>query len=260
LHEGEQYGVIPGAALAALRGQFAGHVHHVRDPPMGKRVEYTRTSTLRELRTVKTTLKADRDKFLTPDQFRRLLAAARGIGQPARRERNYMLLCLAGNLGLRVSEAVVLRVGDFHLDGPRPFVRVLTLKRRPPVLCDLPIEKKLRQLVLRYHAHLGVTAVTQARTFWLFASSRNNMEHLSSNMAQLVFKQAARAAGLLDSQPALSFHALRHMRALMIFQATDNLAAVQRFMRWSSPATAANYSHTDPDKESEVNARVGAIL
>ena len=55
-------------------------------------------------------MKPERSKFLSPAEFRALLAASRNA-PGITTNRNYTLLCLAGNLGLRVQEAVALRVG-----------------------------------------------------------------------------------------------------------------------------------------------------
>ena len=52
-------------------------------------------------------------KFLTPDQARRVIDAAAKVGRQG--ERDKLLLTLLYRHGLRVSEAIDLRWGDFDL-------------------------------------------------------------------------------------------------------------------------------------------------
>src|ERR1700761_7590554 len=58
-----------------------------------------------------------KQKYLTPDQARRIIDAASKVGRQG--ERDKLLLTLIYRHGLRVSEAVDLRWSDFDLDAPR---------------------------------------------------------------------------------------------------------------------------------------------
>lgn len=197
-------------------------------------------------------MKADRDKYLTSNQFRRLLAAARGTGHAALRERNYRLLCIAGNLGLRVSEVLDVRVSDCELETRTPTLRVR--RRKAKHLQHLPVNRALLPVVRGAVRACNVSAESFARAW------DAKLFPVSSRTAQYVFKAAARAAGLLERQPELSFHALRHFRGLQLLEATDNPAAIQKLMGHRSAKSTFFYYHLDPEREAEVNSKAGAIV
>lgn len=212
-------------------------------------------------------LKPERALFLVPDEFRRLLGGAKGLGQEAHRDRNYILFLLAGNLGLRVSETVSLRIRDFHLGGEHPFLRVQTKKQKAAVENDLPLNLKLVGPIAAYLTSLGGRAkrryhatngyVSKNRSRLCLFPGPSAIEPMSSRQAQKLFKRAASAAGL-DAR--YSFHSLRHFRGMQLYQATKNLNAVQKFMRHRNLSSTFVYQHLDPEEASAANARTKVIV
>lgn len=186
-------------------------------------------------------MKADRDRFLTQADFRKLLAASKRSRNP---DRDHMLFCLAGNLGLRVSEVTGLRLGDFHF-GKKPFVRVRTAKQRVETLDDLPLHPLLERAVKLYLVELGKRALVRFKSLpkpgkflarhrpdlCLFPGDRTPLGPLTTRAAEKAFKQAAKAAGL---RPRVSFHALRHYRGATVYAATSDLSEVKAAMRHRS--------------------------
>jgi len=210
-------------------------------------------------------VKPDRAKYLVPDEFRRLLAASKQAGSPSKRHRNYTMFCLAGNLGLRISELVDLRVDDFHFEhSSRPFVRIRTKKQGALVENDLALDPKLARLVKSYINRCLApmpkpgsrrAAKMQGRRC-LFPSAGDSHKPITSRAVQQAFKQAAQLAKL---EPETSFHSLRHYRGCQIWAATKDIVAVQKFLRHRSVSSSSVYMHMSDEEEQKVNARVGVI-
>ena len=209
--------------------------------------------------------KPDRARYLVPDEFRKLLAAAKGGITPSLRYRNHMLLCLAGNLGLRVGEVVRLRVSSFDFEqSTRPFVRVDTLKRRRRQQNDIALDLGLARTVRRYLVLVGkrahekhVTLDQKRGELCLFPGAKNAFTPMSVRAAQNVFKETAAFAGL---DALVSFHALRHFRGCQIYAETKDLVAVKKFLRHKSISSSGIYVHMGDEEEIKINNRVGAII
>lgn len=210
-------------------------------------------------------MKPDRDRFLTRDDFRKLLQAAKQSRNP---ERDYMLFCLAGNLGLRVSEAVGLRLGDFHFRGQEPFLRIRTAKQRVETLDDLPLHPTLeraaklylvdlgRRARLRFPGVAGKVLVRGRSSLCLFPSETSSFRPLTTRAAEKAFDAAAARAGL---RPGFSFHALRHYRGVRVYAETRDVLVVKRLLRHRSLHSSFLYMHLDPETSSALNSRVGSV-
>ncbi len=148
------------------------------------------------------------------------------VGEAERAEalRDAALLALLYGAGLRVSEAVGLRVQDVRLDEGRVRVRGKGGKERQ---AHLP--PHARELVGRW------LEVRPAAGDALFPGRRG---HLSVRTAQRIVARWARAAHADDATP----HRLRHSFATHLLAAGASLRAIQELLGHASLATTERYA------------------
>ena len=175
----------------------------------------------------------DRTKYLTEPEYRRLIYAART--RPHKNAlRDRALLETAGMAGLRVGEAIGIRVGDFRYDPSGSLLGVVPEKKRdrgpglPIVEVGLP--KSAARTLARYISSLP----KDRRRSWcrIFPMTRQQ--------ARNIFKQYAKLAGL---DPRYSFHALRHFRGVQLYEKTRDPKLVQRALRHANLASTEVYIH-----------------
>jgi len=138
------------------------------------------------------------------------------------------LLVLAYSAGLRVGEAVRLKVNE--IDGKRMQVRVTAgkgAKDRYTLLAETARE------VLRdyYRAYKPKD--------WLFPGD-DPTDHLSTRSAQEVFQDARRKAGI--TKP-VTFHTLRHSFATHLLEDGVDMRYIQELMGHDSIETTERYTH-----------------
>jgi integrase len=172
-------------------------------------------------------------RALTTDQLAALLLVA-----PSEHKLMFELLAATG---LRISEAVALRIGDLTLDGGRPMVRV----RRAWVKGAFkPPKSKYgrRQVPIDHGLVLALrkaTAGTADPRALLFPAPGDLPLH-ASNLLMRAFKPAAEEAGV----PWAGFHTLRHTCATRLFADGRNAVQVQRWLGHSDPGfTLRTYVH-----------------
>lgn len=141
--------------------------------------------------------------------------------------KHYCLLALAYGSGLRVSEAVSLKIGD--LDFERRVVHLKDGKGRKDRLTLLP-----EVLILDLK---NLTAGRGAGEY-LFPSERGG--RLSARTAQLVFYQAVKKTGITK---AVSFNSLRHSFATHLLENGVDLRYIQELLGHSSIKTTQIYTH-----------------
>lgn len=185
----------------------------------------------------------DETKYLHPDEAARLrghlddeIAAALARGSVLRL-RNALLAHVLLGTGLRISEAVALRVADLVLDGPRRMVRVRDGKGGKPR--DVTISADLRNVLKRYldvrsEMHDGVGP--QSPLFAAGGGSRC-MSRISGWRA---WKRLLRAVHL--DAPGRGCHAARHTRATLLYAATRDLRLVGRELGHSDVRTTTIYA------------------
>ena len=152
-----------------------------------------------------------------------------------------LLLELLAATGLRICEALALRVGDLVLDGERPVVCVRRAHVRgafkPPKSKygrrQVPIGHELvRALRRRCNGEDDQRAL-------LFPAPDGGPLH-PSNLLMRVFKPAAGEAGVSWA----GFHTLRHTCATRLFAEGRNAVQVQRWLGHSDPGfTLRTYVH-----------------
>jgi integrase len=214
-------------ALAPVRALFATAVEDglIRsNPTLGVRVARPTAAEADE----------ERVKALTPAQLSALLAAV----QPEWR----LFVEFLAHTGLRIGEAIALRVGDVDLGAQRVQVRRRFYRGgfAPPKSKygrrDVPISPGMARSIWPLHAGREPGEL-------LFTSETGRLIN-QSNLASRVLKPAARRVGV----PWCSFHTLRHTAASAFFRAGWNAKQVQLVLGHHSPAfTLAVYVHLIAD-------------
>ena len=173
-------------------------------------------------------LKKTLPKYLTLDESIQLLNAVDGKNQ----ERDYCILTLFLNCGLRISELVGLNLSDIQEDA----LRVLGKgnKVRIIYLNDACKDALDRWLAVR-------RPITGKDQNALFLSSRN--ERISRSMVHAMVKKRLGEAGIDSTQ--YSSHKLRHTAATLMLQNGVDVRAVQEVLGHDHLNTTEIYTHID---------------
>ena len=178
------------------------------------------------------------EKILTRADVQRILALAK-----ERSNRDYVFLCIAANVGLRLCEIVHLRRDDV-VEGRLRITRRKKKKLRPEVI---DVSPSLFMLLQKWAAiHPG----------WLFPGKQAPclIRHLSGDVEQVCHGRHASkrnlqhhwgkyvtAAGL--SMRGRGIHTLRHYAISEFYDQHKDLRAAQLFAGHSSPAITTVYAH-----------------
>jgi len=170
-------------------------------------------------------------RALPPTEYAALIHAARRR-RGASTGRDLFLLQFLARTGLRVSEALSVRVRDLFLSYRPAFVRVLTLKQRGrPRLHDVYLEPATVALVRGWIRPLA------PRDLLFGGITRRN--------ASRVFRLYARFAGL---PPGRTLHSLRHYRASYLYTKTRDPEFVRSQLRHRSISTTQGYLSIPEDQ------------
>lgn len=179
-----------------------------------------------DLDTPKTTKSLPR--YLTLDESRRLLDAVDGVN----RERDYCIICLFLNCGLRISEIVGLNIGDVRGDS----LRVLGKGNKERIVylndaCQAAIEayKPVRSQMVGS----SVSA--------LFVSNRR--QHMGREAVHAMVKKTLLKAGLDPDK--YSSHKLRHTAATLMLQNGVDVRTLQEVLGHEHLNTTQIYTHVD---------------
>ena len=173
-------------------------------------------------------LKKTLPKYLTPDESLDLLESVTGAYQ----ERDYCILTLFLNCGLRISELIGLNLSDIQGDALRVLgkgnkVRIVYLNDA----CKIALERYLD--VRRPIAGRDQNA--------LFLSSRD--QRISRSNVHALVKKHLSQAGLDSTQ--YSSHKLRHTAATLMLQNGVDVKAVQEVLGHEHLNTTEIYTHID---------------
>jgi integrase len=164
----------------------------------------------------------ERSKYLTADEYERVVAACRG-------PRQTMLIRFLWTTGCRVSELVGIRRADWKVEDDRVLIRVLgkghkeRTVRIPRALFD-----EIRDV---FRGELFLFETSRGRAY--------NRSYISNQIA----KVSKRAIGR-----SVRAHALRHSFATRQIRRTGKIQAVSAYLGHSSPAiTLAYYCHESLD-------------
>lgn len=190
---------------------------------------------------------SEKIKFLNEEEVGKLrrFAEERSIVDLAKGRRmgivEWMLLDLA-LLGLRASEVRLLNVEDVILGG-KGFLRVKTLKRRKPVIDELPLEGSIKGHLRTYLAWKKDAGESMEPSSPLLVSNKGarftlrGVEHL--------VKRLVIGAGL-DTR--FSVHSLRHTAAVHLLRKTKNLRLTQKVLRHARIDTTTQYADVLDDE------------
>ena len=173
-------------------------------------------------------LKKNLPKYLTLDESLQLLGSVDGKNQ----ERDYCILTLFLNCGLRISELVGLNLSDIQGDA----LRVLGKgnKVRIIYLNDACQDALNRYLAVR-------RPITGRDQNALFLSAQN--ERISRSTVHAMVKKRLSEAGIDSTQ--YSSHKLRHTAATLMLQNGVDVRAVQEVLGHDHLNTTEIYTHID---------------
>lgn len=191
----------------------------------------------------------DRSKYLTADEVRRLLdAASNNEITPHTARRDLVIITLAINSGLRVSELSALNVGDLKReDGEWSVLDVRDSKggksRR------VFISPEVGQMVWDYVTrHFGCVSCLPERPMFE-AATRADHKRLTKRSIQVRFSRIAKRAGLRHS-----IHACRHTFALAWYAANKDVVSLQQQLGHKSIKTTMVYTSV-PDEMMKAQAK-----
>lgn len=167
-------------------------------------------------------------RYLSLEESKRLLNAVDGKNA----ERDYCILCIFLNCGLRISEIVGLNINDYHGDS----LRVLGKgnKERMVYLNDSTESAIEDWLLIR-------RSLTPAREQAMFVSNRRT--RISREMVHSMVKTTLLKAGLDPSQ--YSSHKLRHTAATLMLQNGVDVRTLQEVLGHEHLNTTQIYTHVD---------------
>ena len=175
-------------------------------------------------------LKKSLPKYLTLDESVQLLESVDGKNQ----ERDYCILTLFLNCGLRISELVGLNLNDIQDDA----LRILGKGNKVRIVY---LNEACKQALDQY---LAVRRpITGRDKNALFLSTRN--ERISRSGVHALVKKHLAEAGLDASQ--YSSHKLRHTAATLMLQNGVDVKAVQEVLGHDHLNTTEIYTHIDND-------------
>ncbi|NCB74187.1 MAG: tyrosine recombinase XerC [Clostridia bacterium] len=166
--------------------------------------------------------------YLSLDESRRLLSSIDGKF----RERDYCIICIFLNCGLRISEIVGLNVSDFHTESLRVIGK--GNKERIAYLNDATVKALLDWLEVRKH-------LVPAHEPALFVSNRRT--RISREMVHSMVKTNLLRAGLDRTQ--YSAHKLRHTAATLMLQNGVDVRTLQEVLGHEHLNTTQIYTHVD---------------
>jgi integrase/recombinase XerD len=155
---------------------------------------------------------------------------------PGLKNRAALMTCYGA--GLRVSEAVALKVGD--IDGKRKLIRVEQGKGQKDRYAMLShrLQMVLRRYFRAFHPERGPFNPDE----YLFPSWKRD-RHLSAGSLQLACREAAAHAGL---RKKVTVHGLRHAFATHLLEQGTDLRIIQVLLGHSQIDTTARYTRVSP--------------
>ena len=167
-------------------------------------------------------------RYLTLEESERLLLAVDGRNK----ERDYCILCLFLNCGLRISELIGLNDADVRDDNVRVFGK--GGKERIVYLND-----SCRDAINAYRPVRKIVAGPDCKAF--FVSSRR--KRMSRDAVHAMVKKTLLKAGLDAS--LYSSHKLRHTAATLMLQNGVDVRTVQEVLGHTNLNTTQIYTHVD---------------
>lgn len=168
-------------------------------------------------------------RYLSLDESVQLLSSVDG----ANKERDFCILTLFLNCGLRISELVALNISDISADSLRVFGK--GGKERIVFLNDA--------CVAAINDYLNIRKTIAANTPALFVSVRR--ERISKSTVHNLVKKHISAAGLDSTK--YSAHKLRHTAATLMLQSGVDVRTLQELLGHEHLNTTQIYTHVESD-------------
>lgn len=179
-------------------------------------------------------------KFLSEDEIKRLIVAAKECSGPKGRQMTAMLELMYAS-GLRVSELVSLPENCINFDRRQVFVRGKGSKERV-----VPVAPAAIQAVFDYLEQRDCFIREGRRSIWLFPSKSSRSGHISRDTFFKRLKELAVKAGIYPSR--VTPHVLRHSFATHLLNHNADLRSVQKMLGHESINTTEIYTHILSDK------------
>ncbi|MCX5871089.1 MAG: tyrosine-type recombinase/integrase [Deltaproteobacteria bacterium] len=193
-----------------------------------------------------------RDKFLSPIEARQLLKTCQekalvdlAYGRSTWITR-YMLVHIAFNTGLRVSEIADLQIGDLFLKGISDMYLIVRHGKgrgengkKRDVYLDRDIIKHIREYI-EFKKKVFDESIAPEAQFFASHSGRK----FTTTGLYLSFKKALKAANIPDHY---SIHSARHTYATILLAKTNNLRFVQKQLGHTSINMTALYADVLPE-------------
>ncbi len=190
------------------------------------KVKLLETNPVEGLDTPKTTKSLPR--YLTLEESRALLDAVDGVN----RERDYCIICLFLNCGLRISEIVGLNMGDVHSDN----LRILGKGNKERVVY---LNEACQAAIEDYKAVRARMVDSSERAFFV----SNRRQRMSRESVHAMVKKTLLKAGLDPDK--YSSHKLRHTAATLMLQNGVDVRTLQEVLGHEHLNTTQIYTHVD---------------
>jgi integrase len=180
--------------------------------------------------------KVDRKRlYLTPEEARRLIAAASKRGRYPQRDK--IMLRMIYRHGLRVSEACDLRWDDINLPEGTIYIKRKKMGNDSTHSMDRDELSDLRKL----------QKASQSR--YVFTTERGGP--LSVDAVQYICKAAGEACGLPDAHP----HQLRHSAGYSLVNEGTDMRLIQDFLGHKTASMTMHYCAISPKRLAAVRVR-----
>ena len=175
-------------------------------------------------------------KYLTLDDSKKLLEAVNDMDD-RNKERDYAIITLFLNCGMRLSELVGINIKDINFNDQKLNVIGKGNKERTIYLNSACMNAVNKYLAVRPHDNVKYDSKDA-----LFLSERR--ERISNRTVQYIVKQELKRAGLDTNK--YSVHKLRHTAATLMYQYGNvDIRALQELLGHESIATTEIYTHVD---------------
>lgn len=197
---------------------------------MASKAKYIDDNPAKELDSPKT--KQSMPRYLSLDESKKLLSVVEG----EYKYRDYAILTLFLNCGLRLSELVSININDFKDD-----ILIVTGKGNKERVIYL--NEACMSAVRNYLRVRPVDGVIDKKA--LFLSKR--LTRISNKTVQWLVKKYIKSAGLDESK--YSVHKLRHTAATLMYKYADtDLRTLQEILGHNQLATTQIYTHIDDEQ------------
>ena len=176
-------------------------------------------------------------KYLSLDDSKKLLAVVNNDEKDRNKERDYAIITLFLNCGMRLSELVGINLKDIDFNENKLNVTGKGNKER-----TIYLNKACVNAINNYLAVRPKNGIKQGDSDALFLSER--LERISNRTVQHIVKQELLKAGLDTNK--YSVHKLRHTAATLMYRYGNvDIRALQELLGHESISTTQIYTHVD---------------